>query len=382
MLRVATFFSGYDSQCMALRDLGVDFDLVAWSEVDKYAIAAHNAVFPQYAGRNVGDITTVDAAALPDFDLMTYSSPCQDFSTAGRRQGGQRGSGTKSSLLWYCEDIIRVKRPRFLLMENVKALVSRKFLQTFKAWEATLRRYGYTNYTAVLNAKNYGVPQNRERVFCVSIHDGGWYEFPHPEPLRKRLRDILEPDVAEKYNLSPVMIEGLLRHNDKHNKRGSGFIFRPKTPDDIANTLRANAAFAATDTAVILQRGRGFNAGGIHEIAPTVSAHSYERNNFIMQVVPSQQEPYRVYSPQGVSPTLKTCGGGGLQPKILTDEHCIRRLTPREFFRLMGVSDADFDKIKAAGISDTQLYKLAGNSIVVPVLIEIFKQLFRFNTED
>lgn len=206
-LQVFTAFSGYDSQCMALDKIGIDYELVGWSEIDKYAIQAHNAVYPQWADRNYGDITKIDAHTLPDFDLFTYSSPCQDFSSAGKQAGGEKGSGTRSSLLWYCEEIIRVKKPRFLLMENVKALVSKKFQPLFLQWEKVLRDMGYTNYSQVLNAKDYGTPQNRERLFCVSILDGGWYEFPPAEVLKLRLKDVLEESVDERYYLSDKMIE-------------------------------------------------------------------------------------------------------------------------------------------------------------------------------
>ena len=232
MLRVFTAFSGYDSQCMALdevsAEMGFDYELVGWSEIDKYAIKAHNAVYPQYADRNFGDITKIDPYTLPDFDLFTYSSPCQDFSSAGRQAGGEKGSGTRSSLLWSCEEIIRVKKPRFLLLENVKALVSNKFLPTFLQWEKVLRDMGYTNYTEVLNSKNYGTPQNRERVFCLSILDGGWYEFPPAEHLTRRLKDVLESDVDEKYYLSDKILEGFAKHNENHMQKGTGFLFAPK----------------------------------------------------------------------------------------------------------------------------------------------------------
>lgn len=303
MLRVFTAFSGYDSQCMALDRIGIDYDLVGWSEIDKFAIRAHDAVYPQYADRNFGDIAEIDPDALPDFDLMTYSSPCQDFSIAGRQRGGEKGSGTRSSLLWYCEEIIRVKRPRFLVMENVKNLVSEKFLPLFLEWERTLSGMGYTNFTEVLNAKDYGVPQNRERVFCVSVLNG-WYEFPHREVLRKCLR--------------------------------------------------------------------------------AVSSNSYERNNAVLQAGVTKESKhgsmsYRVYDSSGVCPTLDTCKGGSHTPKILDEDYLLRRLTPRECFRLMGVSEQDIDAIQAAGISDSQQYKMAGNSIVVDVLAKIFQQLFRFN---
>ena len=108
-LRVFTSFSGYDSQCLALNNIGIDYELVGWSEIDKYAIQAHNALFPQWAKRNYGDISKIDWNKVPDFDLFTYSSPCQDFSMAGKQQGGRKGSGTRSSLLWECERAIRTK---------------------------------------------------------------------------------------------------------------------------------------------------------------------------------------------------------------------------------------------------------------------------------
>ena len=160
-LRVFTSFSGYDSQCMALDRLGIYYELTGWSEIDRYAIQAHNAVYPQWSDRNYGDICNIDWKDVPDFDLFTYSSPCQDFSAAGLQKGGRKGSGTRSSLLWECERAIEAKRPKYLLMENVAALVSSKFIKLFNKWQNTLENYGYTNYAKVLNAKDYGVPQNR-----------------------------------------------------------------------------------------------------------------------------------------------------------------------------------------------------------------------------
>lgn len=145
------------------------YELVAWSEIDKYAIQAHNALYPQWSDRNLGDITKVDWEKVPDFDLLTYSSPCQDFSNAGLQKGGEEGSGTRSSLLWEIRKAVLTKKPKFLLLENVKALTSKKFFPLFQKWMDELESYGYTNYWQVLNAKDYGVPQNRERVFLVSI---------------------------------------------------------------------------------------------------------------------------------------------------------------------------------------------------------------------
>ncbi len=201
-LRVFTAFSGYDSQCIALRNIGVPFDLVGWSEIDKYAIQAHDAIFPEYKDRNFGDISKIQWGGVPDFQLFTYSFPCTDISNAGQQQGLAEGSGTRSSLLWECRKAIVAKHPKYLLMENVKNLVSDKFLPYFKAWLDFLTHEGYTNYAQVLNAKDYGVPQNRERIFVVSILGDEWYNFPKPFPLEKRLIDILEPEVDGKYYIS------------------------------------------------------------------------------------------------------------------------------------------------------------------------------------
>ena len=139
-LRVFTAFSGYDSQCLALSRLSIPYDLVGWSEIDPFAIRAHNALFPQWEGRNYGDIAAIDWAGVPDFDLFTYSFPCTDISVAGKRRGLTEGSGTASSLLWECRRAIEAKRPRYLLMENVKALLSRKFRPLFGEWERTVAR--------------------------------------------------------------------------------------------------------------------------------------------------------------------------------------------------------------------------------------------------
>ena len=236
-IRVFTAFSGYDSQCLALERLkrdypNFDYELVGWSEIDKYAIQAHNTLFPQWADRNYGDISKIDWSKVPDFDLFTYSSPCQDFSNAGLQRGGEEGSGTRSSLLWECRKAIFIKRPKYLLLENVKALVSKKFLPLFGKWVQTLEGYGYYCTHQVLNAKDYGIPQNRERVFLVSIRRDvidptPQYSFPKPFPLECRLKDILEESVDEKYYLSDQTIANFAEHCERKQAEGCGFKFEP-----------------------------------------------------------------------------------------------------------------------------------------------------------
>lgn len=220
-LTVFTSFSGYDSQCMALDWVGeqlpeFSYDLVGWSEIDKYAIQAHNLVYPQWADRNFGDISKIDWTKVPDFDFFTFSSPCQDFSNAGLQKGGEEGSGTRSSLLWECEKAIIAKRPKYMFMENVKALVSKKFIKLFGRWCERVEGYGYRVYWDVLNAKNYGVPQNRERLFAVFIREdvNTSFSFPESFPLQTMLEDVLEENVDDRYYLSEEGVQGFFKNED------------------------------------------------------------------------------------------------------------------------------------------------------------------------
>ena len=262
-LRVFTAFSGYDSQILAIERLkkqfpDFDYTLVGWSEIDKYAIIAHDALFPDDKDKNFGDICKIDWAKVPDFDLFTYSWPCTDISVAGRQEGFAKGSGTRSSLLWECERAIQIKRPKYLLMENVKALVHEKNRKLFKEWLFFLDKLGYENFlppefptpwkgrgahTALytINAADMGVPQNHERVFLVSIlrteeDPNPKYYFPEPFPLEKKLKDVLEEHVDEKYYLSDKMLEYFQSVNDDDSH---GHDFNPKTEDDdTAFTIR------------------------------------------------------------------------------------------------------------------------------------------------
>ena len=231
-IRVFEAFAGYGSQSLALERLkrdypDFDYEVVGISEIDKYAIDAYNALHPGVT--NYGDISKINWDEVPDFELFTYSSPCQDFSSAGlQRGGGQEGSGTRSSLLWECRRAIIAKKPKYLLLENVAALVSEKFLPLFNKWQAELESYGYSNFAQVLNAKDYGVPQNRERVFLVSIlDDNARYHFPEPFKLEKRLKDVLEVNVDEKYYLSEKIIAGFDAHKKRMEERGNGFGWKP-----------------------------------------------------------------------------------------------------------------------------------------------------------
>lgn len=215
-LRVFEAFAGYGSQAMALDRLKknfptFDYEVIGISEIDKYAIQAYMAVHGDTP--NYGDITKIDWHKVPNFDLFTYSFPCTDISNAGLQRGLTKGSGTASSLLWECQRAIEIKRPRWLLMENVKALTGKKFKEPFAEWQSILTSYGYRNFVQVLNAKNYGVPQNRERVFMVSIlSDTAEFNFPKPFESDRRLKDVLEVNVDEKYYLSDKTVESMKVH--------------------------------------------------------------------------------------------------------------------------------------------------------------------------
>ena len=226
-LRCFYAFAGYNSQKMALKRLAEHFPefhhvCVGWSEIDGNAIKANNAVFPEDADKNFGDITKIEWGKVPDFDLFTYSFPCQDISSSGKQRGFEEGAGTRSSLLWECKKAIEAKKPRFLMMENVKALVSAKFLPFLRQWQTWLYQQGYENFTQVLNASSYNVPQNRERVFMISIlrtdsEPNPSFYFPKKIKLERRIKDILGPNVDESFYLSNKALEYFCRVNNGLN---------------------------------------------------------------------------------------------------------------------------------------------------------------------
>lgn len=280
---------------------------------------------------------------------------CQDFSVVGKGKGGDKGSGTRSSLLWECERIIRAVKPKYLLMENVKNLLSEKHRHNFNEWFKVLEGMGYTNYYKVLNAKDYGIPQNRERIFCVSILGGGQYLFPNPKPLEKRLKDMLEDNVDEKHYLSDISVNRLLKRRD-------GLGYKPCINGEVAVTLTTKPGQRNSDNYiqepfVVASRGRNIENPSDRTIGS-----------------PTEQRLEIKYT--GCTNTLTSVQ----KDNYVVENYRIRKLTARECFRLMGVKDEQFDRLN--GISNSQLYKLAGNSIVVDVLEAIFKNLLMPETTE
>ena len=439
-------------------------------ELEKYWLA-------NKLSRNLGDISKLEHLDYADF--WTYSFPCTDISVAGKQEGIKQGQ-TRSGLLYEVQRLLEkadkmLALPKYLMLENVKNLVGKKFKPQFDEWVAWLDELGYNTYWRVLNAKDYGVPQNRERVFAISIRkdiDDGKFELPQPFDNGVRLKDVLEDNVDEKYYLTDTMIRGFIKHNENHTAKGTGFIWKPRDVNGTASTLRANSALAPTNN-TILETNRCIQVGSLNY-------YNYDKMN-------------RVYSKGGCSPALEIMQGGNRQPKIaepiayvkeatkkgyaeiyegdsvnleqpnsktrrgrvgkgcaqtlttscnqaivepnelshsewkqqmykrfiedsnsevsgvitnqsqsfgyrppmkgysktlkanvhdagVVESFRVRKLTPKECYRLMGFTDEQFNRSQTFS-SDSQLYKQAGNSIVVDVLYYIFEKLFEVDTE-
>lgn len=423
-MRVLSLFSGIGAFEKALDNLEAPYELVGYCEIDKYASKSYSAIHGCSESMNLGDITKVDEKALPkDIDLITYGFPCQDISLAWEQQGlfNEDGSKTRSGLFFEALRIIEETQPRVAIAENVKNLTGKRFTEQFKIVLDSLKAAGYNNYWKVLNAKDYGVPQNRERVFIVSIRkdiDTGAFKFPEGFPLELRLKDVLDAEVDEKYYCSEIALNGFKEHAKKKREKGNSFHAVFKDVDDIASTLKARYYKDGSDCLV-----KEPCVKQIGNLMPTKT-----RDN------PNQG---RLYDKEGLSPTLGAMQGGNRQPfivngyirkdgcvgtimtdgsspkknnrvlvwdgfnqRVRADQSCvgtltrncgadlkrngqwiiesalrIRKLTPKECFRLMGFDDSDFEKAEAVN-SNTQLYKQAGNSIVVPVVEYIIEALF------
>jgi len=512
-LKIIELFAGIGAQVAALKRLGIPYETVGISEIDKYAIQSYNAI--NGPTHNYGDITKI--SMLDYADLWTYSFPCQDLSVAGKQAG--IAEGTRSGLLLEVERLLETavllgNQPKYLLLENVKALVSKKFKPDFERWLVKLQLLGYNNYWQILNAKDYGVPQNRERVFVVSIRkdvDTKGYKFPEKIPLTRRLKDVLEPVVDQKYYLPQEKVDKLLLNVDKEISNtircggGGGSTDgkhtwdlvacasrgrNPENPSDrtvgapteqrlevnesgCSNTLTtvekdnyiliseatkqgfakayegdsinldqpnstarrgrighqmANTLMCSCNQAVVQQVGNlintdsfggnpqagrvystdgvsptlntmqvgniyGLNSHGgfggdifdVNGISRTIMADGGNRTPYV-KLDKIMQEPFnlypnsgnpqagRVYNADGISPAMDTCSGGNRMPKILNN-YRIRKLTPLECWRLMDFTDDEFYCAQLSGVSNSQLYKQAGNSICVCVLEAIFKEL-------
>lgn len=453
MIKYFSLFSGIGAFEAALDNLGIDYELVGYSEIDKYASKAYSAIHGVSESMNYGDITKIDEKKLPkDIDLISYGFPCQDISLAGKQKGlfNEDGSQTRSGLFFDALRIIEETQPKVAIAENVKNLVGKKFKEQFEIVLDSLEQAGYNNYWKVLNSKDFGIPQNRERVFIVSIRkdvDTGVFEFPKGYPLDKRLKDLLEDEVDEKFYMKDDKIQPLLNGTYTpgtypYNPMDDGTCRTIKNQyfkNSQANFIKQTdqGATAVLQVGNVNPSGRGQNGQVVDSegLARTITIEKGEgqkilvREPFIVasrgrnpenpsdrttgspteqRLEPNSQgicntlttvqkdnlvvEPQciqaadlnhyqndqmnRVYSVDGISPTILTKTGGGRETKILEPPHLrIRKLTPKECFRLQGFSDESYEKA-ASVCSNTQLYKQAGNSITVDVLEELFCMMF------
>lgn len=391
--------------------------LVNFCEFDPYAIKSYCAIHNVDENLNLGDITKVDETKLQPFNMIVGGSPCQDFSVAGKQKGSvwtckdcsdENGKQfeynpltvhfskrdncpncgstnidkSRSSLLVEWLRIIRANKPNFGIYENVKNIVGKQFKETtFKLFTNELEEYGYNVYWKVLNAKDYGIPQNRERVYLILIKkelDNGKFKYPIDFDSGVRLKDILDNEVDDKYYVSEEKLKRFITNLNSNNS----LMYDP------CQTKREGKARV--------------NENSVKQVGNIVNTGNWDN-----------PQRGRIYSPEGCSPALNCCGGGGLEPKIIqvgklnssqdgivvnsngispthTAGHGntpkvleteynnlkIRKLTPKECFRLMGFSDDDFYKAESV-VSNSQLYKQTGNSIVVDVLYYILVELYK-----
>lgn len=498
------------------------WELVNFCEFDKYATKSYCAIHDVYESKNLGDITKVDETELDDFNMICGGSPCQDFSVAGKQKGSvwtckecgheynplivhwnerdkcpncgsENIDKTRSSLLVEYLRVVRANKPNFGIYENVKNIVGKQFKDTtFKLFTDELEEYGYNVYWKVLNAKNYGIPQNRERVYLLFIKkdlDNGKFKFPEPFDNGLRLKDLLEDEVDDKFYISDEKVERFITNlNDKNSllydpcqvkREGKSREYSEYAPTltsrdykdprlvnenvvrQVGNISDCNGAWDNP------QVGRVYDVSGCSPTLNTCSGGGHEPK-VITEIDKSYNNPKfietancitsredrgisnrksegtavlkigninpsgngmngSVYSEEGLSPTLTTNKGegnkvaikqatkqgyiecevggvadlsypdsktrrgrvqdnGNISPTITATETgiCriespirIRKLTPKECFRLMGFSDENFDAAQKVGISNSQLYKQAGNSIVVDVLYYIYVELYK-----
>lgn len=247
-LKLLELFGGIGACSQALEQLGIDFEIVDYVDNDKFAVRSFNAIHNTHFEEQ--DITQWDKQI--DVDLIMHGSPCQDFSLAGLQAGGDEGSGTRSSLMYETLRIVEKLKPRYVIWENVKNIISKNHVHNFNNYINRMSELGYKSFYKVLNAKDYGIPQNRERVFTVSILNGSNYEFPKPIPLKLKLKDMLEDEVDEKYFLSDAMMNCFMSDGTGNYPRKERFLQNiNRKNQDIGNTITSRAGDRPTDNFVM-----------------------------------------------------------------------------------------------------------------------------------
>lgn len=320
-IKVLSLFSGIGAFEKALKNIGVDFELINFCENDEYATKSYCKIHNVNSDLNLGDITKIEIEKLrTDIDLITHGSPCQDFSSGGLNKGGDEGSGTRSSLMWNTVAICRHCKPKYVVWENVPNILSKKHKHNFDKYLNEMSDMGYKNFYKILNCKDYGIPQDRDRVITISIRNDIElnYEFPCEEKLNKYLLDILDTENKNR-NVSDIVSE----HIDTHYK--NKIIHKKDYPITIITEIRPSRCSIRTN---------------------------------------------------GISPCLVAkMGTGGNNVPIIAEWK--RPFTIEECMRLMGFDDEDTAKLLSSNNPKGQMYKQIGNSIAVNVLERVFKNLFK-----
>lgn len=290
-IRVLELFAGIGAFSKALTNLGIEHEIVDAVEIDKYAIKSFNAIH----GTNFEpqDIREWDKDLA--CDIIIHGSPCQDFSVAGKQAGGDEGSGTRSSLMFETLRIVKKTNPEIVLWENVRNLLSKRHKHNWQEYIDRMSDMGYDTITQIMNAKDYGIPQNRERVFTLSIKRGSElvksYTHPNPRPLEIKLKDILEPEVDERYYLTDEQVASFRASTERAKSKGNGFRFAPIE--------------------------RESNAQRDHEGRKPADRQLYQGIIGRVEAIKGHDILKRVYGQDGCSPTISTMQGGNREPKIV-----------------------------------------------------------------
>ena len=388
MIRILSLFSGMGAYEKALEKLGIEHEVINFCEINPFAAKAYSAIHKVPIEKNLKDVCEVDPNKIKDIDLMSWSFPCTSLSYAGKREGFETNQGerTASGLFYEGLRILKGVKPKYSIIENVIPLIQKNFVKEFKIVLDSLNEAGYNTYWEVLNAKDFGIPQRRERVFLVSIRkdiDNHMFSFPIGTPLKKCLIDILEESVDEKYYLSDKMIKCV----GKTPEGNSGFNARKYVNKSIASTLLTNIGCGRmhSDNYICEDLPLDFNWEDLEDFLINVNNEKI----LVRELVKSK------YSVAEVGDSINTMranrlgrgriGHGIINTLLTSPEICavvkekqnirLRKLTPKEAFRLMGFDDTDYQRAVDIGTSDTQLYKMAGNSVVVNVLEAILRNL-------
>ena len=396
-IRLFESFAGIGFQRMGLELAEIPYEVVGISEIDKFAIESYGSIHGECP--NYGDISKIKGKDLPRIDVFTYSFPCQDLSLAG--QGAGLGEGTRSGLV---HEVLRIMEelkeidnlPKVLIMENVTQLVSKKFVGAWNEIQHDIERLGYTNYTQTLNAKNYGIAQNRDRVFMVSILGEYNYNFPKGFELEHRLKDYLEEEVDERYYLSDSFIDAINKPSGGFNRAErfeQSTHIEPYT--ETAFTITARAGGRPTDNfvkepirlgGIFDKEDRKHQAGAIWDkeaISPTLDTmqgghrepkilmpeatkKGYAEDKEGDGVYINRPHQKRGVVQDGMIQTLKT-SGNDVGVAVNNQGLRIRKLTPVETGRLMGMNDEQINK-QLEVVSNSQAYKQHGNGIVAQVI--------------